>query len=91
MLKFYQYLVFRNEEDFNQNAEQQDDYYIVDHHLLKHKPDRFPAFFVEKCSFDNRSMGWITKCDSEQVLGAIEEEIHTLNNLKAEIEYLVGE
>lgn len=91
MLKFYQYLVFQNEEDFNQNAEQQGDCYIVDHHVLGYKPDRFPAFFVKQCSFDNHSMGWIAKCGSKQVLNAIEKEMHALNSLKAEIEHLMGE
>lgn len=90
MFRFYQYLIFSSEEDFNQNAKRQDTCYIIDHHTLEHKPNHFPAF-LKKCSSDCHSMGWLITCDHKQIIDAIEKEIYNLNNVKAEIEQLAGD
>ena len=90
MLKFDQYLVFSSEEDFNRNAKQQDNRYIVDYHTLKHKPKCFPAF-LRKHSSDRRSMGGLTKCDPEEIIDVINKKMYILNSLKKEIERLMGE
>lgn len=91
MIRYYRFLAFCNEQDFNRNAERWDDYYIVDYHLLKHRPNRFPVFFVKKRPFDNHSMGWLMECDPELILDAVKKEINVLNSLEVEIKRLMGE
>lgn len=90
MIRFDQYLVFHDEEDFDRNVTQQDDRYIVDYHILEHKPKQFPAF-LKRHFLDSHSVGWLIKCDPEQILDAIKKEISVLNNLKTEIKRLMGE